>query len=73
MGFGLEDGLRIASEDDENVKVLEALMSLLEGNLGTDDGALLRENLGLISDNGDLKGLAACGEGAGLASDYKQH
>lgn len=48
-------------------------MSLLEGDLRTDDSALLRENFGLISDNGDLKGLAGCGAGAGSANGCKQH
>lgn len=67
LGIGLEDRLRVAAEDDENVKVLEAVVGLLEGNLRTDNGTLLRENLGFISDNGDFKGFAGCGASAGLA------
>lgn len=67
LGVSLENLLGVAAEDDENVKVLEALVSLLEGDLGANNGTLLRENLGFVSDEGDLKGLAGCCRGMVLA------
>lgn len=38
-------------------------MGLLEGQLSADDDALLGQDLGLSSRNGDLEGLGGCGAG----------
>lgn len=53
----LSNLLGVAADDDKDVKVLKALVSLLVGDLGADDDTLLREDLGLRADNGNLKGL----------------
>lgn len=60
LGFFLENLLSIAAEDDEDVKVLEALMGLLKGDLRADNGALARHDLGLLTSNGDIEGLGSC-------------
>lgn len=51
------DLLGVAADDDEDVKVLKALVSLLVGNLGANDNALVGDDLGLRTDDGDLEGL----------------
>lgn len=63
LGLLLENFLRVASEDDENVKVLEAIVRLLEGDLGADHDTLFGKNLGFIGGNGDFKGLGSCRRG----------
>lgn len=61
-GLGVlgQDLLGVASKDDKNVKVVKALMGVLEGQLRTDHGSLSRENLGLGSSDGDFESLCVC-------------
>lgn len=60
LGLGLEDGVAVAAENHNNVKVLKTLMGFFEGDLGTNYDTSTRENLGLSSSNGDLEGLCGC-------------
>lgn len=57
LRLGLENGVGIAAQDNDNVKVLEALVGLLEGDLGANDDTSIREDLGLSSSDGDIEGL----------------
>lgn len=57
LSIGFENVVVVAAEDNDNVKVLEALVGLLEGDLGADDDASPRENLRLSSGDGDVEGL----------------
>ena len=56
----LNDFLGVTTDDDKDIIVLEAVMGLLIGDLRTDNGARLREDLGLGANNGDFKSLGAC-------------
>jgi hypothetical protein len=56
LGLLLEDFGRVAAEDDEDVEFLESLVGLLEGDLGANDDALLRNDLGLSAGKGHLEG-----------------
>lgn len=56
----VEDLLGVAADDDEEVKVLEAVMGVLVGNLGANDDTLSGDDLGLGADDGNLKGLGVC-------------
>ncbi len=56
----LEDLVDIAAEDDEDIKVVEALVGLLPGALGSNDDALLGQDLGLASRDGNLESLGSC-------------
>jgi hypothetical protein len=52
----LDDLGRVATEDDEDIKLLKALVSLLERDLTADHDALLGEHLGLGASESNLKG-----------------
>lgn len=54
--FG-DDLLGVTTNDDEDVKVLKTFVSLLVGDLGANDDALVGDDLGLRTDDGDLEGL----------------
>lgn len=56
LGLGLDDGLCISAKDDDNVKVLNALMGLFERDLRADNDTGSRECLGLIGSDGDVEG-----------------
>lgn len=58
-GFGLlgDNLLRVTTDDDEDIKVLEAFMGLLVVDLRADDSTLFGENLGLGANNGDFESL----------------
>lgn len=62
LGLGLEDGVAVTTEDDNNIKVLKAFMGILEGDLGANNDTSTGENLRLSSGNGDLKGFGGCRE-----------
>ena len=49
--------LAVTTDDDEDIKILKALVCLLVGDLGANDDALVGEDLGLGANDGDLKGL----------------
>lgn len=55
----LDNFLRVASHDDKDIKVLEAFVGLLIRDLGSNEDTLIGENLGLRTDDGDLKSLGA--------------
>lgn len=57
LGLGLDDGFSIATNNNDNVEVLQALMGLLEGDLGTDDDTGIAKNLRLSGSNGNVEGL----------------
>lgn len=59
----LDDLLGVAADDDKDIKVLEAVVGLLVGDLGADDDTLVRDDLGLRADDGDLEGLVVCWRG----------
>lgn len=56
LGLGLDDSVDVAADDNDDVKVIEALVGLLVGNLGTDDDTRVGEHLGLGSSNGNVEG-----------------
>ena len=60
LGLLVQDLLRVAAEDDENVKLLEAVVGLLEGDLRADEDALLGKDLGLGAGDGDFESLGCC-------------
>lgn len=62
LGLGLENGIAVTTKDDNDVKVLEAFMSIFEGDLRANNDTSTGENLGLSSSNGDLEGLGGCRE-----------
>lgn len=57
LGLVLQHGVGVAAEDDDDIKVLETLVSLLVGDLGADDDARVAQNFGLGTGNGDFEGL----------------
>lgn len=57
---GLDDRRGTSADDDKDVKVIEAAVGLLEGDLGTDDNTLLRDDLRLGSRNGALECPGGC-------------
>lgn len=63
LGVSLDDLVAVAADDDENVKVAEALVGLLEGDLGANGDARVGDDLGLSSGDGNLEGLGVCGVG----------
>jgi hypothetical protein len=52
-----DDLLGVTTNDDEDVKILKALVCLLVGDLGADDDTLVRDDLGLWANDGNLEGL----------------
>lgn len=60
LGLRLQDSISVATEDNNNIEILETLVGLLEGDLGADDDALTAQNLGLSSGDGDVEGLGGC-------------
>lgn len=68
-GFGarLKDGSGSSTDDDEDVEVVEAVVSLLEGDLGADDNTLLRDDLGLGGRDGAFECPGGCMTCARLA------
>jgi hypothetical protein len=69
FGAGLDDGGGAAADHDEDVKLLEAFIGLLEGDLRADDNALLRDDLGLGSSDGDFESTSGCMKGALVSTD----
>lgn len=63
LGVVLENVLTVAANNDENVKVAEALIGLLEGDLGANCNTRVGDDLGLCGRNGTLEGLGVCGVG----------
>jgi hypothetical protein len=57
----LKDLSRVASKDDENIKVLDARMGLFESDVGADLDALLRDGSGLGGRKGNLERLGVFG------------
>lgn len=63
MEFLSNDLLGVTTNDDEDVKILKALVCLLVGDLGADDDTLVRDDLGLWANDGNLEGLMICTRG----------
>lgn len=61
FGISLDDLVAVAADDDEDVKLAEALVGLLEGDLGANGDARVGNNLGLSGRDGTLEGLGVCG------------
>ena len=56
LGLGLQDGAAVTADDDEDIELVEALVRLLEGDLGVDHDTLVGDNLGLGSGNSAVEG-----------------
>lgn len=56
----VEDILGVAADDDENIKILEALVCFLERELAVDDDALLGQGLFLGAGNSHFEGFGGC-------------
>lgn len=70
LSLGLEDGIAVATKDNNNVEILEAVMSLLEGDLGANNDTSTGENLRLSGGNGDIEGLGSCWEEQSLVCSF---
>lgn len=57
LSLSLEDLRRVASKNDKDIKVVKTVMSVLEGDLGANHGALAGQYLGLRRGNGDFESL----------------
>lgn len=64
FGLGLEDGIGVTTQDDQDIIVLQRGVGLLEGNLGADKDTRVRKDLRLSTSNGDVEGLGSYKERA---------
>lgn len=60
FGVFLENFVRIAAENDENVKVFETFVCFFEGDLRADNGSLGGEDLGLSASEGHFESFGDC-------------
>ena len=56
----LDNIVRATADNDEDIEVVETLVGLLPGGLGSNDDALFGQHLGLAGSNGDFEGLGGC-------------
>jgi len=56
----LQDLLAVSAEDDDDVKIVEALVSLFPRALRANEDALVREHLGFAACDRDVESLGSC-------------